>query len=79
MHNIFSRFKLGWTDIERFEIGRWGVFPYVGLIHLCSGEAKHVIGIQERTNFPDGSGEEMVNELNSEVRKRHMLTQQSSA
>lgn len=77
--NLLSSFELEWTEIEEFRIGRWGVFPYVGLIRLSNGEQKHALGIQERSNFPDGSGEEMVNQLNSEVRERHMATQRSSA
>lgn len=68
--NLLSSFELEWAEIEEFEIGRWAIFPYVGLIRLRSGEQKHALGIQERTNFPDGSGEEMVNELNGEVRER---------
>jgi hypothetical protein len=77
--NLLSSFELEWTEIEEFWIGRWGIFPYVGLIRLSSGEQKHALGIQERTNFPDGSGEEMVNELNREMRGRRMSTQRSPA
>lgn len=68
--NLLSSFELEWDDIDQFKIGRWGIFPYVGLIRLRNGEQKHALGIQERTNFPDGSGEEMVSKLNSEVRER---------
>jgi hypothetical protein len=65
--NYLSSFDLKWTEIEKFEIGRWGMLPYVCRITLLSGERRHAIGIQERTNFPDGSGEKMVKELNLRV------------
>lgn len=70
VHNVFSTFELPWQDIARFGMGRSGLLPYVCLIHLRDGSRKHAAGIQERTNFPSGSGEEMAEELNAELAKR---------
>jgi hypothetical protein len=66
--NVLSGSKIRWEEIETFSIGRWTLLPYVCLIHLRNGEAKHAVGIQERTNFADGSGEKLVGELNAELR-----------
>jgi hypothetical protein len=66
--NVFSSRKLPWTDIEKFEIGRWKIFPYVCLIRLRDGRIEHAFGIQERTNFSDGSGKKLAGELNAELR-----------
>jgi hypothetical protein len=66
--NVFSSRKFLWEDIERFEIGSWGIFPYVCLIRLRNGRAEHAFGIQERTNFSDGSAKKMAGELNAELR-----------
>lgn len=74
--NVFANRLLNWSDIERFEMGRWTIFPYVCLIRLRNGEVVHAFGIQERTNFPDESGEKMAEEMNAELRERRMLTQQ---
>lgn len=68
--NVFSNTELQWGEIERFEIGRWQLFPYVCLVRLKSGEVKHAFAIQERTNFPDGSGERMAEQMNAELRQR---------
>jgi hypothetical protein len=68
--NVFSNRSLRWDEIERFEIGRWTIFPYVCLIRLRNGRTTHAFGIQERTNFPDGSGESMADEMNTELRER---------
>jgi hypothetical protein len=70
--NLLSTFELKWTEIEKFEIKRWGPFPYVGQISLCSGKQKHALGIQERSNFPDGSGDEMIRDLNRELQERRV-------
>jgi hypothetical protein len=68
--NIFSSTELRWEEIERFEIGRWQIFPYVCLIRRRTGEVKHAFAIQERTNFPDGSGERMAEQMNGELHQR---------
>jgi hypothetical protein len=67
--NVFSRRKLHWTDVEKFEIGRWKIFPYVCLIRLRDGGIVHAFGIQERTSFADGSGKKLAGELNAELRQ----------
>jgi hypothetical protein len=65
--NVFSSRKILWREIENFEIGRWSIFPYVCLIRLCNGQVEHAFGIQERTNFSDGSGKKLTGELNAEL------------
>lgn len=62
--NIFSSFDLTWNEVRRFHVGRSGIFPYVCLIELKDGSTRRAFGIQERTNFPDGSAEKMASELN---------------
>lgn len=68
--NMFSSYDLSWGDIAHFRIGPKGLFPYVCLIDLRDGGTKHAFGIQERTNFPNGSAERMADELNAELAQR---------
>jgi hypothetical protein len=68
--NVFSNRSLSWDRIERFEIGRWMLFPSVLLIRLRDGKVRHAFGIQERTNYADESSEQMAEELNGELAKR---------
>jgi hypothetical protein len=42
----------------------------VCLIRLKGGETRRAVSIQERTNFPNGSAEVIVEELNRELAKR---------
>ena len=70
VHNVFTTFELPWQEIARFGMGRSGLLPYVCLIHLRDGGRKHASGIQERTNFPSGSGKALADELNAELAKR---------
>jgi hypothetical protein len=65
--NFMSSFDLRWEEIERFAIGRWKLLPYVCLIHLKNGKVKHAFGIEESTQRPDGSADEMAEELNHEL------------
>jgi hypothetical protein len=67
---VFSTFELPWQKIERFEIGESGLLPKVCVIHLEDGDEKRAMGIQERTNFPNGSAEAMADELNAELAMR---------
>lgn len=66
--NVFSTIDLSWSEIRRFDVGRSGIFPLVCLIHLNDGGVMRAFGIQERTNFPNGSAEQMADELNQELR-----------
>jgi hypothetical protein len=68
--NVFSNRSLSWDQIERFEIGRWMLFPAVLLIRLRDGKVRHAFGIQERTNYADESSGRMAEELNAELAKR---------
>jgi hypothetical protein len=68
--NVFSNRSLSWGEIERFEMGRWMLFPSVLLIKLRDGKVRHAFGIQERTNYGDASSEQMAEELNGELAKR---------
>lgn len=68
--NVFSSRSLAWDDIERFEIGRWTIFPCVCLVHMRGGDIEHAFGIQERTTFSDGSAERMAEELTKALARR---------
>lgn len=68
--NIFSSFDLAWDQIDQFSIGRWSLLPYVCLIHLSDGEMLHATGIEESTNFANGSAQTIVDELNRELVER---------
>jgi hypothetical protein len=68
--NILSNHQFDWSDVHKFRIGPWSVFPYVCLIDLRDGRTKHAFGIQERTNFPNGSAEQMAEQLNAELVER---------
>lgn len=68
--NFASSFNLRWEEIERFDIGRWSFLPYVCLIHLRDGEVRHAFGIEESTQRPNGSAEEIIEELNNELARR---------
>lgn len=70
VRNVFSTFELPWKEIARFEIGRSGLLPLVCVIQLREDGRKHAVAIQERTNFPDGSAEKMVEALNAELARR---------
>jgi hypothetical protein len=70
VRNVFFTFKLPWQVIERFEIGRSGLFPMVCLIHLRDGSSRHAFGIQERGNFPSGSAQSLTQELNVELARQ---------
>jgi hypothetical protein len=71
--NIFSSFELTWNEIDRFSIGKWQLLPYVCLIHLSNGGVRHATGIEENTNFANGSADEIVRELNEELASRRPL------
>ena len=75
--NIFSSYRLEWSDVHKFRIGPWNIFPYVCLIDLRDGGTKHAFGIQERTNFPNGSAEQMADELNAELLQRRSSNEPS--
>lgn len=68
--NVFTSFNLTWEQIDRFSIGRWTLLPYVCLIRLRDGTVQHATGIEENTNFANGSAEEIVDELNDELARR---------
>jgi hypothetical protein len=72
--NIFKSFDLDWPDIESFEMGRWTAFPSVCLIHLSNGGCAHAFGLQESTNFANGSAQKMVDELTEELARKRSWT-----
>jgi hypothetical protein len=65
--NVFSTFELHWSEIDHFDIGQSGILPAVCRIHLRSGDRKHAFGIQESTNFPNGSAQALVDQLSAEL------------
>ncbi|HWI94450.1 MAG TPA: hypothetical protein VNS60_00100 [Solirubrobacterales bacterium] len=68
--NVLSGFALRWDEIDRFIIGRWKLLPYVCLICLHDDRVLHAIGIEEKTNFANGSAEEIVRQLNRALASR---------
>jgi hypothetical protein len=70
--NVFQSFSLRWSEIERFEIGRWQLLPYVCLIRLKGGRTMHAGGIQE-SRWGQGSAEGMVTDLNAELAQRSQV------
>lgn len=68
--NIFKSFDLDWAEVRSFEMGRWTAFPSVCLIHLSDGRCAHAFGLQESTNFPNGSAQKMVDELAEELARQ---------
>jgi hypothetical protein len=44
--NPLSSARLPWTEIERFSIEPYGVFPQMGQAELSKGETVHIWGIQ---------------------------------
>lgn len=67
--NTFENFTLRWSEIERFEIGRWKFLPSVCLIHLRDGRKMHATGIQE-ARVGNHSAAYMVDDLNAELARR---------
>lgn len=67
--NPFSAFTLGWSEIERFAIGRWKLLPSSCLIHLRDGRKMYAAGIQE-ARIGDGSAADIVDDLNAELARR---------
>jgi hypothetical protein len=74
--NVFSSYDVPWNDIERLEIGRWRINRQTCLVHTRDGKARPANGLQESTNFPNGSAKEMIEELNQE-RPAHSIERQS--
>lgn len=65
--NIISTFDLPRSDIEKYEVGRWKLTQRTCLIHTHDGQIKPALGLQESTNFPNGSVEQVVDELNQKL------------
>jgi len=70
VRNPFSSFELGWDEIDDFDIGRARFLPMVCVIRLKGDGKRHATAIQERTNFPDGSAQAVVDALNAELATR---------
>lgn len=64
--NIFSSYDVPWDDIERLDIGRWKINRQTCLVHTRDGKIRPANGLQESTNFPNGSAKTMVKELDQE-------------
>lgn len=65
--NVLSSYDVPWDEIERVEIGRWKINRQTCLVHARDGRTRPANGLQESTNFPNGSAEKMVEELNREL------------
>jgi hypothetical protein len=68
--NVFSTFELRWDEIDQFTVGRWKLLPYVCLVHIRGDGQRHAFSIQESTQRPNGSAEQMIDELNRELASR---------
>jgi hypothetical protein len=68
--NFFNGFHFDWAEVQSFEMGRWSAFPSVCLINLNDGRHAHAFGLQESTNFANGSAQKMVDELTEELVRR---------
>lgn len=70
--NMFSSFDLVWREIDRFEVGRWGILPGVCRIYVRDGRVRNAIGISENgyVVMPEGPAGKMVEELNRELAER---------
>jgi len=70
VRNLFSQFRLGWEEIERFDIGRSGVLGAVCRIHTRDGRTLRAFGIQESHVAAVGSkhpASELADTLNEEL------------
>lgn len=57
IRNPFSRRRfVAWEEISHFDIRRWRISPYVGHVHLMSGERIHMAAVQSNTR-PKESGD----------------------
>lgn len=65
--NLFRSYSLKWTDIDRFELGRYWLLPAVCLIYTTTGERKCASAVHEGGFPPNGSGKGAVKELNREL------------
>jgi hypothetical protein len=67
IRNVFTTRQVQWSDIESFSMGAWTWMPYVCRVNLVDGRSRPAMGIQERSFFPNGSGEKLVDELNAKL------------
>jgi hypothetical protein len=47
VQNVFSSYALTWGEIERFDVGRCGIWPAVLRIHTREGRVLMAWGVQE--------------------------------
>ena len=52
VRNVLSERLLVWPDITGFSLGRSGVFPFVGRVHLVDGEVVPIFWIQAPNSSP---------------------------
>jgi len=65
--NPMSRTRLSWGDIERFELGRWGLLPRNGIVRMKGGGSLGIWAISARNPVfvrHDADAEGMIGELN---------------
>jgi hypothetical protein len=53
IRNPFSTRFVPWADIERFSLGRAGLWPYAGRLHKVDGQILTIWGIQAPNIAPD--------------------------
>ena len=71
IRGVLSNRLVAWTDISSVSLGRSGVYPYVGRLHLHDGSVVAIYGIQAPNVAPNNSRTAaLIERLNSEVRTR---------
>jgi hypothetical protein len=65
--NIFSSFDIDPSEIDGIEIARWKLIPRTCVIRTHDGQVRPAFGLQESTNFPNGSAERLIDELRQEL------------
>lgn len=65
--NILSSFDVDPSEIDGIEIARWKLIPRTCVIRTHDGQVRPAFGLQESTNFPNGSAERLIDELRQEL------------
>lgn len=72
--NFFRSYSLKWTEIDRFDLGRYWLLPDVCLIYTTAGKRMCASAVHEGAIPANGSGRAAVKELTRELaqeREKH--------
>ncbi len=71
IRGVLSNQLVPWTDISSVSLGRSGIYPYVGRVHLHDGSVVRIYGIQAPNISPSNSRTAaLIEQLDREVRAR---------